>query len=46
MDLFDKTRNMVAWPLHDCHDVIDRVLKSYGLNNPGAPGGKWGKIPD
>ena len=45
MDSFDATRNMGVWPIQDCHDKIDWVLEYHGLQNPGAPGGKWGAIP-
>jgi RHS repeat-associated protein len=29
-------------PVNDCHEGADDCLKSQGLNNPGAPGGRMG----
>ena len=32
--------------LNDCHTAIDKTLKHFGLPNTGAPGGRFGKIPN
>jgi RHS repeat-associated protein len=32
--------------IRDCHSAVDRTLSNFGLENPGAPGGRLGTIPD
>lgn len=40
------TMNSGIWipRLHDCHTATDRALNHFGLENPGAPGGRVGAI--
>ncbi|MEW5925577.1 MAG: RHS repeat-associated core domain-containing protein [Candidatus Zixiibacteriota bacterium] len=32
--------------IRDCHSAVDRTLRNFGLENPGAPGGRLGNIPN
>lgn len=47
LDLMEKTQNSGMWfpGLNDCHNAVDRVLRDSGVPNPGAPGGRLGRIP-
>ena len=47
MDYMRDTRNSGLYipGLRDCHSAIDRTLDHFGLDNPGAPGGRLGTIP-
>jgi len=45
MDHFSTHRNDGLWPFPDCHGSIQRSLDHFGIENPGAPGGRWGDIP-
>ena len=41
------TMNSGIWipGVHDCHSAVNRVFDHFGLENPGAPGGRIGAIP-
>lgn len=45
---FDANRNKGMWMgfINDCYNKIDDTLSRFGLQNPGAPGGRWGAIPN
>ena len=47
LDHMKDTMNDGIWfpGLNDCHEAIDDTCKEFGLKNPGAPGGRVGKIP-
>ncbi len=47
MNYMRDTRNSGVFipGLRDCHSAVDRTLEHFGLENPGAPGGRLGTIP-
>jgi RHS repeat-associated protein len=47
MNYMNDTRNSGIYipGLRDCHSAVDRTLDHFGLENPGAPGGRLGAIP-
>ncbi|MBS3763867.1 MAG: RHS repeat-associated core domain-containing protein, partial [Planctomycetes bacterium] len=53
-NLIDSANNYLIWCPgelgvglgEDCHSVIKKVLQRNGLEYPGAPGGRWGTVPD
>jgi RHS repeat-associated protein len=47
MNYMKDTRNSgLYFPfLNDCHTHVDTTLSNFGLENPGAPGGRLGTIP-
>lgn len=47
MNYMRDTRNSGVYipGLRDCHRAVDRTLSNFGLENPGAPGGRLGTIP-
>lgn len=48
MDYMTSTMNTGVWfpALNDCHTKVDSTLQHFGLQNPGAPGGRVGSIPN
>ena len=44
MNYMRKNQNDGIWfPwLNDCHEAIDDTVEHFGLENPGAPGGRFG----
>ena len=47
MNYMEQTRNSGLYipGVRDCHSAVDRTLSNFGLENPGAPGGRLGTIP-
>jgi hypothetical protein len=48
MDYMETTMNTGMWfpGLNDCHTKVGNTLEHFGLQNPGAPGGRVGSIPN
>ncbi|MEA1867816.1 MAG: RHS repeat-associated core domain-containing protein [Thermodesulfobacteriota bacterium] len=44
----EETKNTGMWfpGINDCHNKVDRTLSHFGLENPGALGGRFGAIPN
>jgi len=47
MNYMDQTRNSGVYipGIRDCHSAVNRTLSNFGLENPGAPGGRLGSLP-
>ena len=48
MTYMESTMNSGIWIpyVNDCHEAIDDTLGNFGMENPGAPGGRVGTIPN
>jgi RHS repeat-associated protein len=47
MDYMKGIKNKGMWipSINDCHSKVADTLEHFGLENPGATGGRWGSIP-